>query len=224
MTSNSRPSDSWMTKPTDRFILKWIKCTLSARITPRLAEVRGLRPWMITFCSMVLGILSGAFFSLSWGFFGGLFAAASQVMDGVDGQFARITGRASPAGAFLDSALDRYTDAAVVLGIMIYGMRTGADIHPFVALGVGFLALAGSGLISYTTARAGTLDLDLGAPTLASKGTRHSVMALSGLLSPLWAPLPFVALCYVAAHTNAVVIVRIVRAYGNPDPGSAGGV
>jgi hypothetical protein len=42
-----------MTKPTDRFVLKWIQCNLSARISPRLTGIEWMRPWMITVASMV---------------------------------------------------------------------------------------------------------------------------------------------------------------------------
>src|SRR5208283_438293 len=101
---------SWQTKPTDRFVLKWIKINLSAPITPLLVEFRWLKPWMITVASTVIGISSGLTLAVGWGFLAGLLAAAAQILDGVDGQFARFTGRESRAGAFLDSVLDRYTD------------------------------------------------------------------------------------------------------------------
>jgi hypothetical protein len=57
----------WQTKPTDRFVLKWIKCHLSARITPRLVRVKWLRPWMITVSSASLGVLAGVAFAMEWG-------------------------------------------------------------------------------------------------------------------------------------------------------------
>ena len=104
------PSDSeaWKTKPTDRFVLKWVKCHLSARVTPKLLHLEWLRPWMITVSSAVLGVLAGVLFGLGWGLAAGVTAVISQVLDGVDGQFARLTGRQSPTGALLDSALDRW--------------------------------------------------------------------------------------------------------------------
>jgi phosphatidylglycerophosphate synthase len=203
--------DSWKTKPTDRFVLKWIKCNLSARITPRLVEITWLRAWMITVCSMVLGVASGALFATGWGFPAGVVAAVSQVLDGVDGQFARLTGTQTRGGAFLDSVLDRYTDGALVIGLILYNVGTGA-LHPILTGFVGAAALIGSGLISYTSARAENLAIDLGKPTLASKGTRNSVVALSGILSPLSSLLPLGALIYLALHTNVVVTARIRKA------------
>ncbi len=91
-------------------MLKWIKINLSARITPRLLRVSWLRPWVITISSMAFGMAAGLSFAAGWGVLAGLLAAISQVLDGVDGQYARLTGTQSSAGAFLDSVLDRYSD------------------------------------------------------------------------------------------------------------------
>ncbi|HQN18347.1 MAG TPA: CDP-alcohol phosphatidyltransferase family protein, partial [Syntrophobacteraceae bacterium] len=72
---------------------------------------------MITVSSASLGVFAGLIFAAGWGWSAGCVAALAQVLDGVDGQFARITGRQSKGGAFLDSVLDRYTDAALMIGL-----------------------------------------------------------------------------------------------------------
>jgi phosphatidylglycerophosphate synthase len=203
------PQPDWRTKPTDRFILKWIKCQLSARITPRLVPIKWLRPWMITLFSAGLGILAGSFFALGWAFTAGLTAALSQILDGVDGQFARLTDRQSKAGAFMDSVIDRYADGTMVVGVVVYLVRFPVLESLWVLLVVGTLAIIGSSQISYSSARAETLGLDLGRPTLVSKGTRVSMMALSGLLTPLWHGAPAIALFYLALHSNLVIVKRL---------------
>jgi phosphatidylglycerophosphate synthase len=168
---------------------------------------------MITVSSACLGVLAGIVFASGWGFLAGLVALMSQVLDGVDGQFARLTGRESAAGAFLDSVLDRYPDGAMMIGLTVYILRITSEIPAALIVGLGFLGFVGSTLISYSTARAETLAFDLGKPTLASKGTRMTVMVLSGLGSFFWPLLPFVALCYLAVHPTVVVVKRIVRVY-----------
>lgn len=203
---------AWQTKPTDRFVLKWIKVNLSARITPHLVGIPFLRPWMITVSSMVVGMAAGALFGAGWGFAAGVFGGVSQILDGVDGQFARLTGRQSAAGAFLDSVLDRYTDGALVIGLTVFVLRSGEPAFWGASI-LGTLALIGSGLISYSTARGETLGLDLGGPTLASKGTRTTVTVVSGILSPLSTVIPLLALLYLALHTNAEVLYRICLAF-----------
>jgi phosphatidylglycerophosphate synthase len=203
----------WKTKPTDRFILRWIKCRLSARITPRLVPLSWLHPWMVTVASASLGVLSGLLFALGLPFVAGLSAAFSQILDGVDGQLARITERESTAGAFLDSVVDRYTDGALVIGLVIYLARSQVFESLWVLLLVGAAAFIGSSLISYSSTRAESLGIDLGKPTLASKGTRVSVIVLFGLLTPLWQGAPIIALFYLALHSNVVVVTRLLRAF-----------
>lgn len=167
---------------------------------------------MITVVSMVVGMCAGAVFSTGWGCTAGVLAGISQVLDGVDGQFARLTGKQSKAGAFLDSVLDRYSDGALVIGLTIFVLKSN-EFSGVVTSIVGSMALIGSGLISYSTARGEGLGLSLGGPTLASKGTRTTVVAVSGILSPLLSFVPMLALVYLALHTNVEVVLRIFRAF-----------
>ena len=210
-TSRTPSTGSWQTKPTDRFVLKWIKINLSARLTPILMDFGWVRPWMITVVATVIGISAGLTLAAGWGFLAGLLAAVAQVLDGVDGQFARLSGKESTAGAFLDSVLDRYTDGFLVIGLIVFTARSGLPSLWFITLGS--LALIGSGLISYSSARAENLGICLGGPTLASKGTRTTVIVLSGIVSPVLPFAPMAALCYLAVHTNVVVLYRISVAF-----------
>lgn len=203
---------SWQTKPTDRFVLKWIKTHLSARITPRLLSYEWLRPWMITLFSSGLGVFAGFVFALGGGWLAGCLAACAQVLDGVDGQFARITGRQSKGGAFWDSVLDRYADGAMVIGLIIYLIRLPFSWPAWLILIMGAAALIGSNLVSYSSARAESLGIDLGKPTLAGKGTRSTVMILSAWASLFWPGSPVIALIYLALHPNMAVIARLLRA------------
>ncbi|MBW2062094.1 MAG: CDP-alcohol phosphatidyltransferase family protein [Deltaproteobacteria bacterium] len=213
MIDSPETSSAWQTKPTDRFILKWIKCHLSARITPHLVHLSWLQPWMITVCAAILGTLGGVIFALGWAWLAGLLAAASQILDGVDGQFARLTDRQSSAGAYLDSVLDRYAEGSMIIGLTIYLVRLPLEWPLWLLLILGALAVIGSNLGSYAAARAESLDLDLGRHSLASKGTRSMVMILCAWGTLLWPPLPLVALIYLAVHPNAVEIAQMLRVY-----------
>ena len=202
--------ESWQTKPSDRFILKWIKIHLSARITQKILPWSWLDPWMVTVFSAVLGTAAGVVFASGWAGFAGCIAAGSQVLDGVDGQLARLTGRQTNAGAFWDSLLDRYTDGSMVIGLTVYLFQLPAPISFWLLLALGAVALIGSNLISYSSARAENLGIDLGQPTLASKGTRMTVMIVCAWGSLFWPPLPVVALVYLVGHTQLVVIHRLI--------------
>jgi phosphatidylglycerophosphate synthase len=209
---------SWQTKPSDRFVLRWIKVNLSARITPRLLQRTWLAPWMITLFSSCIAVAAGAIFALGYGWAAGTFAACAQVLDGVDGQYARITGRQSKGGAFWDSVLDRYADGAMMIGLGIYLIRLPESLPLWLLLLLAFLAITGSNLISYSSARAESLKLDLGKPTLASKGTRSTVMILSAWASLFWPQAPLLGLLYLALHPNMVVASRLIRTLRTSDP------
>jgi len=211
-------TSDWKTKPTDRFILKWIKLNLSSRITNEIIKWNWLKPWMITVFSMINGMFAGVLFASGAGFWGGFFAGLAQVFDGVDGQVARLGGQATRAGAFLDSVLDRYSDGTLVVGLTIFNLRNDLNVDQCYVLILGTLALIGSGLISYSSSRAASLGIALGRPTLASKGSRTTFVALSGLLSPISLLVPLCALIYLAIHTNAVVVYRILRVMSAPEP------
>lgn len=68
-------------------------------------------------------MLGGVVFALGVAWLAGLIAAMAQILDGVDGQFARLRGEQSKSGAFLDSVLDRYADGAMVIGMILSNWR-----------------------------------------------------------------------------------------------------
>ncbi len=210
---DGRPLD-WRNKPTDRFILRWTKRYLSAPLSLVLSRVPGARPWMATAAAACLGTAAGVTFALGYGWQAGVLAAAAQVLDGVDGQLARLKGTASLGGAYLDSVLDRVVDGAMTLGMVVYLIRgpLPGPAYLAVVIALGFLAVVGSSLVSYSSARAGELGLELPPrPTLANKGTRMAAMVLCAVATPLWPQAPFAALVYLALHPAAAVINRVVK-------------
>lgn len=211
---DGRPLD-WRNKATDRFVLRWIKRYLSAPVSLLLNRVPAVRPWTVTAASAVSGAAAGVIFALGYGWQAGVVAAAAQILDGVDGQLARLKGTSNPRGAYLDSVLDRVVDGAMVLGTIIYLARTPLPYAYYLpaVLALGAVAVVASNLVSYSSARAGELGLKLPAkPTLASKGTRMAVMVLCALATFFWTYAPLVALAYLAVHPAATVINRAARA------------
>ena len=209
----------WKTKPTDRFVLRFIKIYLSAPISKVFVQLLPeIRPNALTYLAVGLGITAGAAFGLGLAWLGGLLAAAAQVLDGVDGQVARLTGKESLEGAFLDSVLDRYMDFALLFGILLHCLRYSVDKEVGgLVLSSGWLvviaglAAAGSSQISYVTARAGSLQLDYPRPEYAGKGSRATVIVICGVLTPLWVHFPLVALIYLALHPNIAVFISVIR-------------
>jgi phosphatidylglycerophosphate synthase len=209
----------WQTKPTDRFLLRFVKVHLSAPISSRLVRrFPGIRPLPITFTASFLGISAGVALGFGAAFAGGLLTVFAQVLDGVDGQIARLTGRESAEGAFLDSVLDRYMDFSLVFGMLFYCLRFSSGriagdfgLGPVWLLVLAAFAAAGSSQVSYTVARAASLSLPYRRSEFAGKGTRTMVTAACGLLTPLWPHFPLFALVYLALHPNLAVLFSLLR-------------
>jgi len=81
---------------------------------------------------------------------GGICILAGGILDMLDGMVARTTGRATKFGAYLDSVLDRYSDAFLFLSIAWYLAANGDHTGSFLSIGT----LVGAFLISYARARA----------------------------------------------------------------------
>ena len=115
---------SWKTKPTDRFVLRFIKVYVSAPVSALLVHTMPeIRPAVLTSVAACVGISGGIAFGLGLAWIGALLAAVAQILDGVDGQVARLTDKVSSEGAFLDSVLDRYMDFALLFGILLHCLR-----------------------------------------------------------------------------------------------------
>ncbi len=82
---------------------------------------------------------------------GGVLILLGGAFDVLDGVVARTNGKVTDFGAFLDSVLDRYSDAFLFLAIAWYMVLQGQETGVFLSIG----ALVGAFLISYARARAG---------------------------------------------------------------------
>jgi phosphatidylglycerophosphate synthase len=137
----------------------------------------------------------------------GLLVFIAGVLDGVDGEVARSTDRASLAGGFLDSMLDRIADVVVLLPFL--WLPT-----PFPQLGPSWwwvaIALVGVILVSYARSRAqaaGVTDTDVG---LAARSERLFILVVSSLLAVLYPPLLHLGLILVAILSHLTVVYRIL--------------
>jgi len=112
-----------------------------------------LRADTITWLSLVLGLVGGVLAALGHLGFSAWALALSGLCDGLDGAVARRTGTASPAGAVLDSALDRYVEFFFCAGVLVlWAGQTTAQLLVFAALFGGFM-------VTYSTAKAEVLGI-----------------------------------------------------------------
>jgi CDP-diacylglycerol--glycerol-3-phosphate 3-phosphatidyltransferase len=108
----------------------------------------------------VIGLCINIFAALLYGygqfFYAGLVMIFANIFDILDGRVARLTGRVTKFGAFLDSSLDRLSDMVVFLGIIIFYSRD-TQYHSTLYAALTGAALIGSVMVSYTSARAESL-------------------------------------------------------------------
>ncbi len=118
----------------------------------RALSSAGVRPNILTTIGVTINMGCAVLFALGEFFWAGVVLIVANLFDMLDGGVARLTGRATKYGSFLDSSLDRLSDMTVFFGIMIFYSR---DLPQHSLLNV---ILAGMGMIcsvmvSYTTAR-----------------------------------------------------------------------
>ena len=110
----------------------------------------GITPNMFTFIGLAVNGWAAALFAM------GRFREAAAVLflagffDMADGQVARRVGRVTAFGAFLDSTLDRYSDLALYIGLVVYYTLIGRSFYMALAA----VAMASSFMVSYSRARA----------------------------------------------------------------------
>lgn len=129
---------------------------------------------------------------------GGVLLLISGFFDIVDGQVARITGKTSKKGGFLDSVFDKIAEVAIFLGILIGGYSEGYLV---------LLAITLSLLVSYTRARAESLGVQLQGIGIGERAERLLVIAIIGMAGPIFLNYAVVIVIIIAAIT---FIQRIV--------------
>ena len=146
-------------KPNDGPVSRHLNRPLSVRISRRLVNY-GITPNQISLFSFLCSVLAAGLFALG-GYLalvlGGFLAQFASVVDGCDGEVARLKFQTSPYGGWLDAVLDRYADALLLFGLTWHAY---ADKTDSLILLAGFLAIIGSFMVSYTADKYDRLMLD----------------------------------------------------------------
>lgn len=116
----------------------------------------GIPPNVITVIGFVLSIGVGVILALGHIRWGGVCIILAAIFDALDGTLARIVGRTSRFGAFLDSTMDRLSEAVILLGLLFWYTRLGAREEILLI----YATIVGSTMVSYTRARAESLGLN----------------------------------------------------------------
>src|SRR4029078_3622685 len=117
-----------------------------------------INPNALTFIGLLMNIGCGVLYGYGMFFKAGLLMILANIFDMFDGQVARLRGRVTRFGAFFDSVIDRYSDIIVYVGIMVFYARD-TEKHSTLLVALTGLALVGSVMVSYSRARAESLDI-----------------------------------------------------------------
>ncbi len=219
-------------KPLDGAIAARLNRSLSQRVvTPALlAAFPRVTPNQVTLMAFAVAVAAAACFSVGAPIAAAVLVVMASVLDGSDGEVARLTYRSSTYGGFLDAVLDRAADGILFTGAAIYlatdahlGALLGGAQVP-VALWVSGAALVGHLLVSYTTAKA-ALDLDQRyRGSLLGGGRGRDLRLLLVSLGALAAAVEPVALAVALAGVGLlcawIVVVRLHQSWWAAGPGS----
>ncbi len=173
------------------------------RLIVRGLALSKINPNVLTFIGLVINIVAATFlaignFRLAGGIiiFGGLF-------DMVDGRVARETNQVTRFGGFFDSVLDRYSDLALLMGLLVY---YGTINRPFYVV-LTAIVMTASVMISYTRTRAENIIPTCKVGFL--ERPERVVLIIIGALFDRMAPVLWV----IAVLGNLTVIHRMIFTY-----------
>ena len=170
--------------------------------------VRGLalskiNPNVLTFLGLVINMVAAAF--LAFGHFrtAGFVIIFAGLFDMVDGRVARATNQVTRFGGFFDSVLDRYSDIALLVGLLVYYGTVNRSSYVVLTA----IVMAASVMISYTRSRAENI-----VPTCKVgflERPERVVLLILGALFDRMAPVLWV----IAVLGNLTVIHRMIFTY-----------
>ena len=163
-----------------------------------------VHPNIFTLAGVVITSMASAALMMGHLRIGGVFILIGGLCDSIDGSLARSSGKASRFGSLFDSAIDRYSEFVMFLGMVTYFVM----LSDYAAAVVTFIALCGSIMVSYTRARAESLGFESSAGWM-QRAERIILLGLGALIHPLTFKL---SVWLVAIFANITAIQRIRHA------------
>ena len=182
---------------------------LAERFTTPAAKIlskTGVTPNMLTVMGFLVSIAAAVLIAKEYFLAGGLVVLFAGAFDLLDGPVARVTGKTTKFGGFLDSTLDRLSEAAVLAGILAYYAYNEGTWESLLAYG----CFVGSVMVSYLRARAEGLGIkcEVGVFTRAERVVVMSIGLVFGQRFDLAIP---IMLGIITALAFVTVIQRLIH-------------
>jgi len=192
--SNSKINDGSISKYINRPISKWI--------TSKIADYP-LTPNQISIAVFFISVFSGLIISIEGYFFlllGALLAQLSSILDGCDGEIARLKNISSKYGGWFDQTLDRYADFLLITGLTFHTYYLHQSLYVFF---IGILAIGGSLILSYSA-----IVYDPASKNIQKFRMGRDVRIFIILIGSI-ANFPYVTLFFLALLMNIEVLRRL---------------
>ena len=125
-------------------------CNKIIRLIVRGLALSRIHPNVLTFLGLVINIAAAYLLAIGQQRWAGAVIIGAGLFDMVDGRVARETNRVTRFGGFFDSVLDRYSDLALLIGLLVWYGSINRPLYVVLTA----LVMAASVMISYTRARA----------------------------------------------------------------------
>ena len=162
-----------------------------------------LTPNVLTLAGFVFAVATAWVLGTGHFFLGGFLVLLSGAFDILDGALARATGHITKFGGLLDSTLDRFSEAAIFLGLLAFYVDAGSFEESLLVCA----ALIGSMMTSYVRARAEGLGLkcEVG---IFTRPERVILLAIGLIANQM-----LVILWIMAVLSNTIAVQRVVHVW-----------
>jgi CDP-diacylglycerol---glycerol-3-phosphate 3-phosphatidyltransferase len=166
----------------------------------RMLALSRIHPNFLTFFGLVINAYAAVLLSQGQFRWAGVVVIGAGIFDMVDGRVARATSQVTRFGGFFDSVIDRYSDLALFMGLLVYY----ANAHRFFYIVLTAIVMTGSVMTSYTRARAE--NIIPGCKVGFMERPERIVLIIIGALFERMAPMLWV----LAVLSNITVIHRMI--------------
>lgn len=163
----------------------------------------GVSPNVVTLTGTLLNLVVAWVLAQGYLRIGGILVPLVSLFDALDGTLARLTAKRSRFGAFLDSTMDRFSEAILYLGLLLFYTRYGARQEIILI----YATIVGSLMVSYARARAEGLGLDCKVGLL-TRLERVIILTIALILNQM-----SIALWVLAILTNFTALQRMYHVW-----------